>query len=175
MMRTILVPLAIAAMMPFAAAADAKPDFSGEWKLNVDKSNFGPMPPPESETRTIAHADPALSVKSVRVGGTGDVTTDLKFTTDGKESVNTIKTPAGEIEMKTTMNWEGNALVGKSKLVGIPGHAPRAKDIDCVFDLAHSRLPRHLYPEAGSEVSEPGVENGDANRVEVWFGITRSL
>ena len=115
-MRTILVPLAIAAMMPFAAAADAKPDFSGEWKLNVDKSNFGPMPPPESETRTIAHADPALSVKSVRVGGTGDVTTDLKFTTDGKESVNTIKTPAGEIEMKTTMNWEGNALVGKSKL-----------------------------------------------------------
>jgi hypothetical protein len=116
MMRSVLVPLAVLAAIPFALAADTKPDFSGEWKLNVDKSNFGPMPPPESETRTITHADPSLNVKSVRTGGTGDMSTEMKFTTDGKESVNKIETPGGAIEIKTTMSWEGKALIAKSKL-----------------------------------------------------------
>src|SRR5215472_11812904 len=101
-MRSILVPLAIVAAIPFAVAADTKPDFSGEWKLNIDKSNFGPMPPPESETRTIEHADPSLNVKSVQVGGIGDMTTEMKFSTDGKESVNTVKTPNGDLTIKTT-------------------------------------------------------------------------
>jgi len=113
-MRSILVPLAIVAAIPFAVAADTKPDFSGEWKLNIDKSNFGPMPPPESETRTIEHADPSLNVKSVQVGGIGDMTTEMKFSTDGKESVNTVKTPNGDLTIKTTMSWEGKALIAKS-------------------------------------------------------------
>ncbi len=116
MIRSVLLSLAVLAAIPFAVSADAKPDFSGEWKLNLDKSNFGPMPPPESETRTIEHADPSLAVKSVRTGGTGDMTTEMKFSTDGKETVNNIKTPNGDIEIKTTMNWEGKALVAKSKL-----------------------------------------------------------
>ena len=116
MIRSVLVPVAMLAAMSFGVSADTKPDFSGEWKLNIDKSNFGPMPPPESETRTIQHADPSLSVKSVRVGGMGDVTTDMKFTTDGKESVNNVKPPNGDIEIKTTMNWEGKTLVAKNKL-----------------------------------------------------------
>ena len=116
MMRSILVPLAIVAVIPFALPADTKPDLSGEWKLNLDKSNFGPMPPPETETRTIQHADPSLSVKSVRTGGMGDLTTEMNFTTDGKESVNKIETPNGAIEIKTTMNWKGKVLVAKSKL-----------------------------------------------------------
>jgi hypothetical protein len=116
MMRSILVPLAIVAAIPFALPADTKPDFSGEWKLNIDKSNFGPLPPPESETRTIEHVDPSFSIKQVRVGGgMGDFTTEMKYTTDGKESVNKIETPNGALEIKTTMNWEGKALIVKSK------------------------------------------------------------
>ena len=40
--------------------AQAKTDFSGTWKLNTGKSDFGPMPPPDSMTQKITHQDPSL-------------------------------------------------------------------------------------------------------------------
>jgi len=40
--------------------AQAKPNFSGTWKLNAGKSNFGPMPAPETRTDKITHQDPDL-------------------------------------------------------------------------------------------------------------------
>jgi hypothetical protein len=115
--RRVLILAAVVAAAAFAAPADSKPDLSGDWKLNIEKSNFGPMPGPDSEVRTIDHKDPALGIHSVRTGGPqGDATTDTKFTTDGKEVVNTIKTPNGDLEIKTTMTWEDKTLVATSKL-----------------------------------------------------------
>ena len=54
-----------AAVLTASAMAAGKPDFSGEWKLNIDKSNFGPIPPPTSLTQTVDHKDPALNVTTV--------------------------------------------------------------------------------------------------------------
>ncbi len=116
MKRRILILAAVVAAAAFASPAD-KPDLSGEWKLNVEKSNFGPMPGPDSQVRTIDHKDPSLSVKDVRVGGAqGDATTEMKFTTDGKETANTVKTPNGDLELKTTITWEEKTLVANTKL-----------------------------------------------------------
>ena len=61
-MKTLLSTLfVIAAAANMAAAAD-KPDFSGDWKMDTDKSVFGPLPPPTSMTRKIDHKDPAITV-----------------------------------------------------------------------------------------------------------------
>jgi hypothetical protein len=93
MNRRVFALSAIVAAACFAAPADSKPDFSGDWKLNVEKSNFGPMPGPESSTRKIVHKDPEVAVTTTQTGGPqGDMTTDIKFTTDGKEATNDIKT-----------------------------------------------------------------------------------
>ena len=117
MTRRLLVLAAVVAAAAFAAPADSKPDYSGEWKLNIEKSNFGPMPGPDSEVLTIVHKDPSVTEHQARVGGPmGDATVDFKFTTDGNESSNTIKTPNGDIEMKTTMAWDGDSLTSTSKL-----------------------------------------------------------
>ena len=40
-----------------ALAAD-KPDFSGDWKMNSQKSSYGPIPMPSSFTRKITQKDP---------------------------------------------------------------------------------------------------------------------
>jgi hypothetical protein len=90
-----------------SAYAD-KPNFSGDWTLNADKSNLGPMPPPQSMTRKIDHHDPAITMTQATVGGPqGDQTLTLKATTDGKETTNEMMgTPA-----KTVANWEGDTLV----------------------------------------------------------------
>jgi hypothetical protein len=91
--------------------AQAKSDFSGTWKANASKCDFGPMPPPDSITEKIAHEDPSIKISVAQVGGTGDMNYDMNYTTDGKESVNKV----GENEMKTTLKWDGEDLVGDTK------------------------------------------------------------
>jgi hypothetical protein len=92
--------------------AQAKTDFSGTWKLNAAKSDFGQMPPPDSITQKITHQDPSLKANVATTGGMqGDMTYDLSYTTDGKECVNHI----GEGELKSTLKWDGDELVVESK------------------------------------------------------------
>jgi hypothetical protein len=92
-------------------AAD-KPDFSGNWKLNVDKSDFGPMPKPEKADYTIVQKGPEMNVKSTAVGSMGEMTNEVKILTDGTEFTNTIR---GQ-EVKGTAKWEGKTLVVTQKL-----------------------------------------------------------
>jgi hypothetical protein len=103
--------LLIVAGATLCLAAD-KPDFSGEWSLDADKSNFGPMPPPTSMTRKVDHKDPALTYTQSTVGSPqGDQTVTMKYTTDGKESVNQMM---GN-DVKAVAKWEGKALVITAK------------------------------------------------------------
>jgi hypothetical protein len=91
--------------------AHAKTDFSGTWKANTGKSDFGPMPPPDSIVEKIVHADPSLKVNIAQTGGQGDMTYDQVFTTDGKECVNHM----ADNEFKSTLKWEGDDLVADTK------------------------------------------------------------
>ena len=106
-----LFSLALLTLALGLVQAQAKTDFSGTWKINAGKTDFGPMPPPDSMVLKIAHEDPSLKVNMVQTGGTGDATYDLVFTTDGKECVNH---PGGE-EAKSTFQWEGGDLVSDTK------------------------------------------------------------
>ena len=53
-----LFGLALLALAVGLVQAQAKSDFSGTWKINAGKTDFGPMPPPDSMTEKITHADP---------------------------------------------------------------------------------------------------------------------
>jgi hypothetical protein len=98
--------LAIAAFAALATAAD-KPNFSGSWKMDPDKSTFGPIPPPTSMSRKIDHNDPALNFVEERSAAQGDQTLTFKYTTDGKETTNELMGNP----VKGTANWDGAALV----------------------------------------------------------------
>ncbi len=83
------------AMVP----AQAKTDFSGTWKINPGKSDFGPMPAPGGITERIAHHDPDLKASIASTGGPqGDMSYDVNYTTDGKECTNSV----GGNEFKST-------------------------------------------------------------------------
>jgi hypothetical protein len=96
-----------------AVLAADKPDFSGTWKLNVDKSDFGPMPKPERAEYVIVHKEPELNVKSTAVGSMGEVTNDVKIVTDGTEFTNTMRD--GQV-VKGTAKWDGKVLVIRQTL-----------------------------------------------------------
>ena len=105
--------IAILTLAGFATlAAQTKPNFSGNWTLNVSKSDFGMLPPTESRTDVIEHNDPALKVSTTATGAQGKQSFTANYTTDGKEVVN----KRGPSDMKSTAAWEGNKLVMNSKL-----------------------------------------------------------
>lgn len=105
----ILPSLAILAVA--ALPALAKPNFSGDWKMNPSKSDFGPMPAPSSMTEKIAHEDPNLTVAVKQATDQGDFEANLKYTTDGKECSNEVRGNP----VKSTAKWDGDTLLIDSK------------------------------------------------------------
>ena len=109
--RSVLAMLALAGLTATLAAAADQPNFSGSWKMNANKSDFGPIPPPDKLERIIKHEDPKLNVNTLNVGPQGEIKSDSVYTTDGKGSLN--KT-AG-MEVKSVAAWDGGKLVIKYK------------------------------------------------------------
>jgi hypothetical protein len=98
--------IAVAALAVPGAAAD-KPNFSGDWKMNAAKSNFGPIPGPASIVRKVTHAEPSLAIVEEQQGDMGTQVTTRKYTTDGKE----ITFESGGAVVRGTAVWEGNTLI----------------------------------------------------------------
>ncbi len=94
-----------AAIASFLLAAQAQPaaNFTGVWKLNLSKSDYGPVPQPEAMTRTVNHNDPSLQISTYQKGAMGEATTELKYTTDGKMAENKGS--------KGSAKWDGDKLV----------------------------------------------------------------
>ena len=95
--RTVVLTALLA--LPLAAA----PNLSGSWMLNLAKSQYGQFPAPEVMMRQIQHQDSALSMSTYQKGTQGEVTTELKYTTDGKPVVNG--------ENKGAAHWDSDKLV----------------------------------------------------------------
>jgi hypothetical protein len=104
-MKKCFIVVAAFAMTFLAAQSQAAANFSGDWKLNLAKSDYGPVPAPEFMTRTIKHDDPVLQMSTHQKGAQGETTTALKYTTDGKPVENT--TPPS----KGSAKWDGDKLV----------------------------------------------------------------
>lgn len=104
--RRLLTLLALAALPMLAA-----PNLTGTWKMNASKCDFGPMPAPDSLTRTITHAEPNLKLVTKQSGANGDMETTANYTTDGKESSNDMR---GSI-VKSVVKWDGDTLLVESK------------------------------------------------------------
>lgn len=101
---------ALAVIATLAMAAD-KPNFSGEWKMNLAKSMLGPMPAPTSFTRKVTHAEPSLTIADDQKGGAGDLSYTRQYTTDGKE----IAYQANGADVKGGATWDGDAIVIRSQ------------------------------------------------------------
>ena len=95
----------------FAAAAENKPNFSGEWKMNTAESALGPVPVPLSLVRRVIHSDPSLAITEEQKGGSGDHVVVRHYTTDGKQ----VTFQEDGANVVATAVWDGDALVIKAK------------------------------------------------------------
>ncbi len=110
--KSLMFLAALAAIFALSAAPAraANPNLSGEWKLNLAKSDYGKFPAPISVTRKIDDDGLKLVSITTQKGAQGEVTSKLTYTTDGKESVNEV---AGA-QAKGTAQWIGGMLIIES-------------------------------------------------------------
>jgi hypothetical protein len=110
MFKHVLETCAILALA--ALPALAKPDFSGDWKLNTTKSTFGEMPAPDSMSYKVTHAEPKLTTALKQSSQMGDFDINATYTTDGKECTNEGFMGA---PTKSVVKWDGDTLVIETK------------------------------------------------------------
>ncbi len=96
--------------------ASTKPDFTGKWRFNPEKSRLQ-IPTPTDSRFAIEHREPDFHLTRTLVFGDQGNTLSLDFTTDGKE---TMKELGGGMQARIRAYWEGPVLVVDST-ISAPG------------------------------------------------------
>lgn len=130
-----------------AGAAAKKPDFSGEWTLNLDRSEYGAQPAPKKLVQRIEHKEPTVKVAASEVSPLDlEVKTDLVYSTDGKEVSNQMLGTA----VKSTVKWEGEELVIQSR-AEFGGRSVEMKDRWRLVEAGTTLIvQRHIEGVAGA-------------------------
>ena len=106
---TLSLLIALAATSVYSAQA-AKPDFSGAWKFDPAKSDFGQAPPPEALALIVVHKEPAVKITSTQTAQGTTTVNERNITTDGKPNANRLKSAMGDQDVTSTSKWVGAAL-----------------------------------------------------------------
>jgi hypothetical protein len=105
----VITLLAVAAA-PRVVTAQTKPNFTGTWKMNLEKSKSSdgkPITYYSEFTHEIEHQEPKLRIKETIKSAEGTRTVDWNVTTDGKEYDTKVEaSPA-----KVSARWDGDRLV----------------------------------------------------------------
>jgi hypothetical protein len=128
-MKTIVPTASILLLTLFALPAsrpvhaqDAIPNFTGTWTIDLAKSDFGPMPPPDSVVHTIEHKEPNIKIVTAQKSAQGESTNERMLTTDGKPNVNKVRMGGPDQEVTSTSKWVGKTLntIMKVDIQGTP-------------------------------------------------------
>jgi hypothetical protein len=111
MKRASILALSLIAFIGVATAAD-KPNFSGEWKMDAAKSNFGQLPPPASFVRKIQHKDPSLIIIEEQTANGMQSTTTRSVTTDGKPTTLQLNS----IAAICSAVWDGSDVIASTAM-----------------------------------------------------------
>jgi len=98
------------ALLLLASSAFAAPNLTGDWKLNLAKSQYGLLPAPIEVTRKIKLEGVSLSMSTYQKTSQREGASELKYTTDGKVCVNKMTNG----EAKGTARWQGDTLIIES-------------------------------------------------------------
>lgn len=116
-MRLAVALLCIAGLV--CAQKTAKPNFSGTWVLNTQKSRI--KDPPASATFRIRHQEPNWHLSSTHVYQDGKrYVSDIDLRTDGTHE---LVTHERGYDSRTRMYWDGDVLVRDEKARGKDGTA----------------------------------------------------
>jgi hypothetical protein len=99
-MKRALIAVLLTTVLTATAPAADKPNFSGEWKMDAAKSDFGQLPAPTSFVRKIAHAADLIATTALDSAGL-KFTDKMSLSSDRKLLTSKIKiaTPQGDADL----------------------------------------------------------------------------
>ncbi len=107
------------ALTLLASFACLAADFTGVWKMDPAKSDYGLLPMPDSVTLDVKQTGESVEMKFAQEGGRAPAQYTHKYSIDGKESVNellgnqmkTVASKQGEsLKFSSTVNYRGRDL-----------------------------------------------------------------
>lgn len=93
------------------AYSQGKPDFTGTWKLNARKSDFGTDPAPDSLVAKVEHKNDVFKYVVDGAANGQDFHEELEIPIDGKPHPG-----PGDFPGTMTMKWDGPVLVFEMKM-----------------------------------------------------------
>jgi hypothetical protein len=130
LLKMLSITMALTLFAPYVTDAQtAKVNFSGNWVLNSEKSTLGDNPRMGGNFIAAQEAN-LLSVERTRTNRDGEtVTTTMKYTLDGKESINT--SPRGD--SKSVASWSADAKtlnISTSRTFEMNGETVNMKSVE---------------------------------------------
>jgi hypothetical protein len=113
-MKRVLLVVPLAALALFAAAVPqdnkSHPDFSGQWEVVKEKSDFGKMPPPVNMTLVSEKRDGYVHSVQTTQTAQGDQVTESDWYPDGQRHTYEKPVPGYSVT-----HWDGNTLVSEQR------------------------------------------------------------
>ena len=150
-----MIPITALVLISMASPADAKPNFTGKWVLDKEKSDFGGYPVPDTRIELIEHEEPHLKQTQTQKGKAvpgGEQITERHYTTDGKENVNKI----GPSNVKSTSKWEGRKLVTVAE-AQTPNGPLKITDVWELADGGKQMIMSRIFKNADGERNQKRV------------------
>lgn len=105
-----LTHFALLTFLSLPVAAWEHPDITGNWTLDVARSNFGEHPAPTSMTLTVSQKGKLLRISQTSTNPHDERTVDNECKTDG--NFHPVQGPVGG---SVRCKWEGGTLVSEKK------------------------------------------------------------
>jgi hypothetical protein len=124
LLATAFVASFAAGQAPPTPGSLPKPDFSGRWRMDKDRSTFGNFHMPDIVVRIIDDRPPTLNVHTVQTAGEKTSTADVMYYTDGSTAKNVIN---GR-EAESRGYWDGDVLVIRTSMKTAKGEQEEIED-----------------------------------------------
>jgi hypothetical protein len=101
-----------------------KPDFSGRWRMEKDKSKFAGFKIPDIITRSVEQHGVIMNVHTVQTSGEKTSIADVSYNIDGTPTQNVVS--GRDAESKTY--WDGSVLVVRTSMKTAKGDPELIED-----------------------------------------------
>jgi hypothetical protein len=109
---------------PDASAAAKHPNYTGRWKMDKAKSDFGKFKAPDMIVRVVDEHEPTMNIHTIQTTGGKTTTSDVSYFVDGRETTNVL---SGR-DATSKSFWDGSTLSIRTETTNSKGEATQIVD-----------------------------------------------